>query len=733
MADDNWQKVREIFDSALRRKAEERREFVSEACGDDETLRAEVESLLSSLESADSFLETPAVVKVADVIEVETRTLERGTCFGHYEIIEQLGAGGMGEVYLAQDKKLERKVAVKILNENFSHDEANLGRFIREAKAASALNHPNILVVHEVGESEDRHFIVSEYVEGKTLREILRESTLKLAEILDISIQLAGALSAAHQTHLVHRDIKPENVMIRPDGYVKILDFGLAKLVQPEGAIAGLAAEAAEQNETGKGIILGTINYMSPEQAKGERVDERTDIFSFGATLYEMIAGRTPFAGGGAVETLANLINAEPLSLARYAANVPDKLQKIVAKTLRKNRDERYQTMHDLLADLKDLRKNLTLEEKLERFAAAAPKVLTSRDYFKQNEVETDSNQILISEPVNAFQGYELWRFHYQQIAPADLIKARAFLEEAVRLDPDYALAHAALAVQAVQEAVVGLNAPSESFPQAKAAIQRAAELDSSSAEFYAAAGFVAMVCDWNFTESEQNVRKALKINAYHAFANNYLGQIFMFRCMADKAEPYLRRACEIEPMGLHNNICLILSYFLARNYQKVIEECEKALAIFPRYFIAAQVRCWALEQTGKVAEAIHEYEKILGEPHGEIARRWMGYAYALVGKRENALRTAAQLEAESREHYLSPTHLAQLYAGLGETEKAFSYLEDALEKRDPWMLWIAADPRYDNLRGDSRFDELVKRVVSKSLPKIKTSVIKRSKVRRRI
>ena len=368
MADEKWQKVREIFDSALRRKPEERRRFVNEACGDDKILLAEVESLLSSLGSADSFMETPAVAKVADVIEAETKKLERGKCFGHYEIIQQIGAGGMGEVYLAKDKKLNRQVAVKILNEKFAQHESNLQRFVAEAKAASALNHPNILVVHEIGETDEAHYIVSEFIKGETLREIFRGKTLKLSEVLDISIQIANALCTAHEAHLVHRDIKPENVMMRPDGYVKVLDFGLAKLVEQKNkSILGLEESTAKLNETAKGVILGTVNYMSPEQAKGERVDERTDIFSFGVLIYEMLAGRTPFAGDSLSETFANLINAEPQPLSRFSSNVPDEMQSIVAKMLRKNKTERYQMMKDVLTDLKDLRENLSLDEKLEK------------------------------------------------------------------------------------------------------------------------------------------------------------------------------------------------------------------------------------------------------------------------------------------------------------------------------------------------------------------------------
>ncbi len=364
MAVKNWQKVKEIFDSALPRKPEDRRKFVKKACGKDEILLAEVESLLTSFDSIENFIEASAAAKDADIIEAETGKIKRGKCFAHYEIIRQIGAGGMGEVYLARDKKLDRNVALKILNDKFSRHESNLRRFIQEAKAASGLNHPNILTIYEFGAEDNTHFIVSEFVEGATVREIIRESKLTLTETLDISIQIAGALSAAHEAHLIHRDIKPENVMIRPDGYVKILDFGLAKLVQPKKAFIGSDIGNAKQNETAKGIILGTVNYMSPEQAKGERVDERTDIFSFGAVVYEMIAERTPFGGESVSETFANLLKTEPPPLARYAFDVPQELQRIVSKMLHKDQDERYQTMKSLVADLNKLQENLRFEGK---------------------------------------------------------------------------------------------------------------------------------------------------------------------------------------------------------------------------------------------------------------------------------------------------------------------------------------------------------------------------------
>ncbi len=360
MAQKDWRQVKDIFNAALRRIPEERPVFLEQICGGDKILHGEVESLLSSFDEAESFLESPAIGEVADFIE-QVKHLENGKCFGHYEIIEQIGAGGMGEVYLAKDKKLDRLVAVKILNEKFSRDESNLRRFTQEAKAASALNHPNILIIHEIGAEGDAHFIVSEFIKGETLREIFNKRTLKLSKVLDISIQIANALCTAHEARLVHRDIKPENIMIRPDGYVKILDFGLAKIIEQKSV--GFEDATVIQNHTAKGLIMGTVNYMSPEQAKGELVDQRTDIFSFGVVIYEMIAGRTPFAGNSMSETFANLINAEPHSLQYFAVNLPEELLRIIIKTLRKNKDERYQMMDELLAELKSLRESLPLDK----------------------------------------------------------------------------------------------------------------------------------------------------------------------------------------------------------------------------------------------------------------------------------------------------------------------------------------------------------------------------------
>ena len=397
MSNEKRQQLKDIFDAALQQKSDQRQRFVNEKCGADETLRVEIESLLFSFDSAENFMQDAAIGVVAEFI-VGGNNPASGKCFGHYEIVKQIGVGGMGEVYLAKDTKLDRFVALKILNENFSQHEINRSRFIQEAKAASGLNHPNILVIHEIGEAEGIHFIVSEYIEGKTLREILGDAPLNLSIILDISIQIANALATAHEAHLVHRDIKPENIMVRPDGFVKILDFGLAKLVEQKTSISGLTNEIAIKNETAKGIILGTFNYMSPEQAKGERVDARTDIFSLGVVIYEMIAGQTPFGCESVSETWTKLLHLELTPISHLVPQISDELEIIIGKMLRKNKVERYQTVRELLVDLRDFRKRLEFETELER---TSPPNKSPAAQTEVLEVETTAAHERINFPPN--------------------------------------------------------------------------------------------------------------------------------------------------------------------------------------------------------------------------------------------------------------------------------------------------------------------------------------------
>jgi serine/threonine-protein kinase len=292
-----------------------------------------------------------------------------GTRLGRYEIRSLLGAGGMGEVYLAYDTVLERTVALKVLPADVAADENRMKRFMREAKTASAPNHPNILTIHEIGQQDEHHFIATEFIEGESLRQHMSRSQMGQREVLDVVSQVASALAAAHQAGIIHRDIKPENIMLRLDGVVKVLDFGLAKLVTtaPKKETDPEAATMTKVIKTDPGVVMGTANYMSPEQARGLEVDARSDIWSLGVVLYELVAGRLPFEGKTTSDVIATILHHEPPSLLLYRPDMPPELERIVEKTLTKDAEERYQLAKDLYVDLKRLKQHLEIETELER------------------------------------------------------------------------------------------------------------------------------------------------------------------------------------------------------------------------------------------------------------------------------------------------------------------------------------------------------------------------------
>ncbi len=879
-----WQKVKEILQAALERPLGEREQFLDKVCSNDQSLRREVETLLTSFENADSFMENAAIGEVAEIFVGEENILKIGECFNQYEIIRQIGVGGMGEVYLANDKKLDRQVAVKILNKKFSRDESNLSRFIREAKAVSALNHPNILVIHEIVEAVNANFIVSEFIEGKTLREMLKEKPLPLAKILDIAIQISNALQAAHSAKIVHRDIKPENVIVRPDGFVKILDFGLAKLIEQKPF--GLEASTVKQNETAKGVILGTVNYMSPEQAKAEKVDERTDIFSFGVMLYEMMAGRTPFAGGSVSETFANLINTEPQPLLRYAEGVPDELQRIVSKMLKKNKDERYQTMKGLLADVQDLRENLAFNERLEKshppdtenatkflqattgdanlqtaettnsfsqkikrnrlaalaalatfvialaiigylafFAPQSPitsiavlpfengsndanliylsdgvseslidrlselpqlKVIARSSSFKYRGENIDlqdaaaklgvqaiitgrviqrgDNLSIRVEMVDVRDNRQLWSEQYnrraadaltiqqeiaqivseklrlklsgmeeQQLAKQntvnpqayelllkgrflnikggteDVKKAIVYYQQAIAIDPNYALAYAKLSES--YRLLYGNSTldPKEFAPEAKAAAQKAFELDPNLPDAQLElANHYQDAWDWEATEAKY--RHAIELNPNFALARNSYSNYLTVIGRYDEAIAEAEHAKELDPLSLSNLVSLGVAHLTARRYDEAIAEFKKVLEADRN---SAGNYYWlglAYSSKGMYREAINAYQESirLGNKAPGI-QTYLGAAYAKTGERKKA--QAILYHSETSGEYVSPGELAVLYIALDEREKAFASLEKAYAAHDLQLQFLKVEPRFDPLRDDPRFQDLLRRV----------------------
>src|SRR5438132_4776762 len=335
------QTIEEIYRAALDQEPDQISAFLDTACGGDEPLRRKVEALLASRQRAASFIETSAVGLATRIIENGQADLLVGQTIGHYKISERIGTGGMGDVYLATDMTAGRKAALKLLPMRFTGDAERLKRFQQEAHAVVGLNHPNILTVYEIGEDHSIHYIASELIEGETLRERLMHGRMQLSEAVDVAIQVASALAAAHHAGIVHRDIKPENIMLRPDGYVKVLDFGIAKLAEQEVPAAMPRDEALLLVETNLGSILGTVRYMSPEQTFGGQVDKSTDIWSLGVVLYEMVTGHQPFVGDTPMDVMTSILESEPPPLTRHVAHAPAELQQITSKTLRKDREAR--------------------------------------------------------------------------------------------------------------------------------------------------------------------------------------------------------------------------------------------------------------------------------------------------------------------------------------------------------------------------------------------------------
>ena len=357
MTPERWKRVKDLFEQARELDPDERPSFLDAACADDPALRPEVEMLLSGEPLAGSFIESPPFEAAAAVVAERQVGLLNGRVIGHYRIVTSLGAGGMGEVYLAEDTRLKRRVAIKFLRPGSAGDERASRRLMREAQAAATLDHPNICSVYEVGRDDGLDYIVMQYVEGETLAASIRRKPPEFEESLDIAVQVADALAEAHRHGIIHRDIKPQNIMITPRGQAKVLDFGLAKLFDNSLAQRTTTDTLATQNlDTDPGTVMGTATYMSPEQARGKTLDARTDIFSFGVVVYEMITGRAPFGAPTLAQVIAAILEQDPPPLGSYAPEVPPEMQRIIDTALCKDADQRYQSMAQMAGELKDLK-----------------------------------------------------------------------------------------------------------------------------------------------------------------------------------------------------------------------------------------------------------------------------------------------------------------------------------------------------------------------------------------
>ena len=802
------------------------------------------------------------------------RDIPPGSRLGRYEIKSQIGVGGMGEVYLAQDTNLRRPVALKLLLARFTQDEDRLRRFEQEACAASALNHPNILTIYEVGSENDVRFIVTEFIDGVTLRYQMGHAPMRLGQALDIAAQAAAALATAHDAGIVHRDIKPENIMVRNDGYIKLLDFGLVKLTENSTAQQRLAGEPSTMIDTDPGILMGTVKYMSPEQARGFEVDGRTDIWSLGVVLYEMLTGRLPFNGASTTDILVSILQHAHSPLSLYATGIPAELDRIIALALAKQPEDRYQTSREFASDLKALWQELEfkakyaslshlersgqekvagddagLETQLPRPTAVAsskkdlpragqsgkrrrsrkaidslailPLVNVSDDesteYFSDGITESiinnlsqlprlrvmarstvfryrgeevdpqevgrelnvravmtgrvfhlDDNLIIKAELVDANDGSHLWgeqynrkmadifsvqqeisreiseklrfkltgeeqkrlarratenpqayqfylrgRYCWNKRTPEGFKQSIEHFEEAIEIDPAYAAAYAGLADSYNMLGTYSALAPREAFPKAKAAAIRALEIDDMLAEAHTSLAYVENSYDWDWTGAELEFKRAIELNPSYATAH-YWYAITHLTAMGklNEAKAELTQARELDPLSLIIGTNLgWLSYF-ARQYDRAIEQYKKTIELDANFSVAYYKLGQAYERKNLREEAIAQYRKALtlsGSSPGIMSA--LGHACAQSGKQDEARHVLGELIEMSKQRYVSPYFMAEVYRGLGELEQTFEWLEKAVADRSDWLVWIGVEPAFDDLRSDSRFLSLLRRI----------------------
>ena len=765
------------------------------------------------------------------------------TLIKHYRILTKIGEGGMGEVYLAQDTKLGRKVALKFLSRDVITNPERLHRFMREAQATSALNHPNIITIHEVGRSDDTHFIVTEFVEGETLRRKLMNTRLEINEILEIATQVASALDAAHQTGVTHRDIKPENIMVRADGLVKILDFGLAKLSSPSDS------EPAEHDastrilvKTRPGIVLGTLTYMSPEQTRGLEIDARSDLFSFGVVLYEMVSGRSPFARETTSDVIAAILMAEAPAPSTINKEIPLELDQIVSKSLVKDRNQRYQTAAELLRDLRHLTDRLRFDAEVQRETqtlksaelqtaassgralkslAVLPFVTDSVDskieylsdgltesvlfglsqlpeiqvvarstvFRHKNSIEDSLSigrslgvkavvtgrvrqigpMLLISaELIDVESGLQLWgarykrpgeqlfdiedeiadeisqklrvklspeqqqiidrrrtesteayhlylkaRFYWGKRTEESLYKALHLFRQAIDVDPVYGLAYAGLAEGYLPLAFYCHVSPKDAAPKARAAAERALEIDSELAEAVTVLGSVRTVYEWNFAHGEDLLRKAVSLDPKYPRARQTLAECLTLMRKHDEAIAEVQKALDLDPLSLHMNAAFVMHTFFGRRYDDAIKHGSQAVELDPAFYPTRYYLALAYQAKGEHEEAVQQLTQARTLSGGNtLMTGGLAAALTSAGKEDEANALLAELETLEGKKYVSQTAVAAAYACKGDKDESLTRLERAREDRCLWLAFaLTCDVRFDCLRNERRFQRLAEQL----------------------
>jgi serine/threonine protein kinase/Tfp pilus assembly protein PilF len=752
-------------------------------------------------------------------------TLSTGTRLGPYEILAPLGAGGMGEVYRARDARLGRDVAIKALPERLAEDARALSRFKREAKAVAALSHPNILAIYDFGSVGGYSFAVTELLDGETVGQRLARQRLTWRRAVEIGTAVAEGLAAAHAKGIVHRDLKPENVFLTSDGLVKILDFGLARadLIPSEGVTS--IPTASMQTEAG--TVLGTAGYMSPEQLSGESVDARSDIFSFGCLLYEMLSGRRAFMGRSAGETLASILRDHPPELAALGVALPAGLERIVTRCLEKNREERFQSARDLAFHLREISSGFVvtavssgshgpaiesiavlpfanvsadpdteylsdgIAESIIHTLSKLPNLRvmarTTLSRYKGREIDPQAvgeelkvravltgrvfhrgdSLVIKTELVNVRDGSLIWGenynrkfvdilaleeeisreiseklrvkvtgedaqqllrratdspeayrlylrglFYWNKRTGDGLHKGIELFQQAIDVDPEYALAYAGIAHSYNQLGFHQYLEPREAFPRAKAAATRALELDTSLGEARTVLATVRFWYEWDWSGAEEDFRRAIAASPDFVHVHHFFGIFLTAMERFQDGLVELRRAKELDPLSLPARASLAYCLYFARRYDESIVEIEKILEMDSSFVLAHHLlgqnylekRMWT-EATRAGGRAV--------ELSGRATYRLtlLGACLAASGRQAEAEAILTELAAVSPRRYVSAVEIAFIYVALGQLDFAFDWFEKALIERAWGLVLLRVDPRADLLRPDPRFAGLLRRV----------------------
>ena len=674
---DRWTAVKRIHQSALDRDASERTAFVDESCGGDETLRREVHSLLSYAADAESFLERPAA-DIAPTLPSEShQTTLVGRSFSHYQILSLLGAGGMGEVYLARDSRLDRTVALKILPGELATDPERMQRFAIEAKAASALNHPNVATIYDVGESDGIHFIVMEHVEGETLAARIGRP-LTPSEVVNIAVQAADALDVAHAKGITHRDIKPANLMLTHRGHVKVLDFGVAKVNRSKEV--GPNGDWTVEPVTAVGGVVGSGPYMSPEQIVGGDVDPRSDVFSLGVVIYQMATGQRPFSGSTRAELMDHILHAAPEAMMRLNPALPSELERVTLKCLDKRPDDRYQSARELLTDLWPLKRQLdanaagtmpdAVRFELLRRAGSEPGPAAVKPPVPDDASITD-----VARSSEASELFTRGWAHLRSASFFELADAVSAFQAATVIDPTFAAAYAGLAHAKVDQAT-DRHVLVEAFGEAKAAALRAVALDHESADAQAALGLVMLVAEWDWIAAERSFQRALAINPSHAEAYLHYGTLMEALGDLERGFQLKLQGLECDSTSALAHVQIAGSFWNQRRYDDVIVWANKALD---------------------------------RNPHHLIARQLLAAAYWKMGDLERARKVLSDcIQPDLGDEGV---FLAFRFAQAGDLDAAFEQLQRLIDARDPALIHLAVAPQWDSLRADPRFNECLARM----------------------